>query len=42
MGSAARSKIERQFTLPQYVERVIGIYQTAADRLAGTVTAHPS
>jgi len=42
MGSAARSKIERQFTLPQYVERVIGIYRTAADRLAGTVTAHPS
>jgi glycosyltransferase involved in cell wall biosynthesis len=42
MGSAARSKIERQFTLPHYVERVLGIYRTAADKAAGAVTAYPS
>jgi len=42
MGSAARSKIERQFTLPHYVERVIGIYRAAADKMAAAVTAHPS
>lgn len=42
MGKAARLKIERQFTLPHYVERVIGIYRAAAEKLAGTVTAHPS
>jgi glycosyltransferase involved in cell wall biosynthesis len=41
MGSAARSGIERQFTLPHYVERVIGIYRAAAGKLAGAVTAHP-
>lgn len=38
MGYAGRSKIERQFTLPHYVDRVIGIYCAAADKLAGAVT----
>jgi glycosyltransferase involved in cell wall biosynthesis len=31
MGAAARSRIERQFTLPHYVERVIGIYRAAVN-----------
>jgi glycosyltransferase involved in cell wall biosynthesis len=34
MGKAARSRIERQFTLPHYVERVIGVYRTALDKSA--------
>jgi glycosyltransferase involved in cell wall biosynthesis len=42
MGSAARRRIARQFTLPHYVERVIGIYRAAEDKFAGAVTAHPS
>jgi glycosyltransferase involved in cell wall biosynthesis len=41
MGDAARLRIERQFTLPHYVERVIGIYRAAADKQAGRVTTHP-
>ena len=41
MGRAARSKIERQFTLPHYVERVIGIYRAAADRSSQAVASHP-
>lgn len=39
MGRAARRKVERQFTLPHYVERVIGVYSTAADKFAGARTA---
>lgn len=31
MGKAARSRIEREFTLPHYVERVIGIYGAAVE-----------
>jgi len=34
MGRAARSRVERQFMLPHYVERVIGVYRAALDRLA--------
>lgn len=32
MGRAARSKIERQFTLPHYMERMIGIYRAAVGK----------
>lgn len=32
MGGAARSRIERQFMLPHYVERVIGVYRAALDK----------
>jgi glycosyltransferase involved in cell wall biosynthesis len=42
MGIAARSKIERQFTLAHYVERVVGVYRTAAEKLAGAVPAYPN
>lgn len=31
MGRAARLRIERQFTLPHYVKRVLGIYRAAVD-----------
>jgi len=41
MGYAARLRIERQFTLPHYVERVVGVYRAAADERAGRVTTHP-
>lgn len=34
MGRAARLRIERQFTLPHYVDRVIGVYRAALDELA--------
>jgi glycosyltransferase involved in cell wall biosynthesis len=34
MGKAARSRIERQFTLPHYVERVIGVYRAALGKSA--------
>jgi glycosyltransferase involved in cell wall biosynthesis len=36
MGKAARSRIEHQFTLPDYAERVIRIYRAAAARSAET------
>jgi glycosyltransferase involved in cell wall biosynthesis len=32
MGKAARSRIERQFTLPHYVERVIRVYLAEVDK----------
>jgi glycosyltransferase involved in cell wall biosynthesis len=32
MGNAARARIERQFTLPHYVDRVIGIYRAAVEK----------
>ena len=32
MGKAARARIEREFTLPHYVERVIGIYRAAVEK----------
>jgi glycosyltransferase involved in cell wall biosynthesis len=32
MGKAARSRIERQFTIPHYVERVIKLYRAAAGK----------
>jgi starch synthase len=35
MGKAARLKIERQFTLPHYVDRVIGIYQAVVEKSLG-------
>ncbi len=41
MGIAARSRIERQFTLAHYVERVVGVYRTVAEKLAGAVPAYP-
>ena len=34
MGRAARLRIERQFTLPHYVERVIEVYRTALSKFA--------
>jgi glycosyltransferase involved in cell wall biosynthesis len=34
MGGAARSRVERQFTLPHYVERVIGVYRAAFEKSA--------
>jgi glycosyltransferase involved in cell wall biosynthesis len=36
MGEAARSRIERQFTFPHYVDRVIRVYRAAACRSAET------
>ncbi len=41
MGRAARAKIERQFTLPHYVERVMGVYRAAAGRQAQAAVSHP-
>jgi glycosyltransferase involved in cell wall biosynthesis len=35
MGAAARSRVERQFTLQHYVERVIGVYRAALNKSAG-------
>jgi glycosyltransferase involved in cell wall biosynthesis len=32
MGKAARSRIQREFTLPHYVERVVGIYLAQVDK----------
>jgi glycosyltransferase involved in cell wall biosynthesis len=32
MGRAARSRIERQFTLPHYVDRVTGMYRAALNK----------
>ena len=37
MGGAARSRVERQFTLPHYVERVIGVYRAALNKSASEV-----
>jgi starch synthase len=37
MGRAARLKIERQFTLSHYVDRVTGIYRAAVDKSLGAV-----
>lgn len=34
MGKAARARIERQFTLPRYVERVIAVYRSALHNAA--------
>jgi glycosyltransferase involved in cell wall biosynthesis len=34
MGRAARSRIEREFTLPHYVERVIAVYRAVLDKSA--------
>lgn len=31
MGRAARSRVEREFTLPHYVDRVIGVYRAAVE-----------
>jgi len=42
MGSAARSRIERQFTLAHYVERVVGVYRTAAEKRADALPARPN
>lgn len=41
IGRAARSRIERQFTLPHYVERMIGIYRAAAHQSAEAVASQP-
>ena len=34
MGAAGRARVEREFTLPHYVDRVIAMYRTVAERSA--------